>query len=170
MMKRIIIAAIGGLILMPAAYAAAPASSVTANFNVTITIAKQCLVTAPATLDLGVVGASDLIATSTSVTGTYQVNCSKMTPYTVTFAGADDSVAGGAVHQMKGTATNTDLVQYSLFDGTTATGTALDGAHPVSGTGTGASVTKSLTAQVVNYTASVTPDVYTDTVTMSVIY
>jgi spore coat protein U-like protein len=145
----------------------------TATFNVTITILKQCTVTAPSTISLGSIGATDLITTTTNGTQTFTVTCSKTTPYTVGFASTNDLAAGSTTHQMKGTAANTDVVKYNLFDVTSgASNTAALSASSsvISDTGTGAVQTKSLKAQVVSYTAPVTPDVYTDTVTMSVTY
>lgn len=149
----------------------ATSQTVSANFNVTITILKQCSVTAPATINLGSVGANDLIATTTSSTQTYTVSCSRGTGYTIGFSSANDVSAGSATHQMKGTGSNTDVVQYNLFDATTGSTVPLDASmHVISDTGTGTSQTKSLKAQVVNYTSAVGPDTYTDTVTMTVTY
>ena len=168
-MKKVLMVAA----LMPLSTTAgfAAAQTATANFNVTITILKQCTVTAPATIALGSVGANDLKTTTTSSTQAYSVLCSKGTPYTIGFSSPNDVSAGSATHQMKGTGSNTDYVQYNLFDATTNGTVPLDSsAHVVSDTGTGASQSKSVKAQVVNYTTAVTPDTYTDTVTMTVTY
>ena len=106
---------------MPASGAfAAPQNPATAQFNVTITILKQCLVTAPATISLGSVGASDLITTTTNATQPFTVTCSPGTGYTVGFSSSNDATTGGATHQMKGGISgNTNVVQYNLFDVTT---------------------------------------------------
>lgn len=158
-------------LLLAALQSHAASQTATANFNVTITILKQCTVTAPATINLGSVGANDLKTTTTSSTQAYTVLCSKGTPYTIGFSSPNDISAGSATHQMKGTGSNTDYVQYNLFDATTNGTVPLDSsAHVVSDTGTGASQSKSVKAQVVNYTTAVTPDTYTDTVTMTVTY
>ncbi len=153
---------------------ATPQNPATAQFNVTITILKQCTVTAPATISLGSVGATDLITTTTSATQPFTVTCSLGTGYTVGFASTNDVTSGSPTHQMKGAASgNTGVVQYNLFDatsGATNTGALSASSSVISGTGTGASQTKMLKAQVVNYTTAVTPDTYTDTVTMSVTY
>lgn len=147
------------------------AASTTSQFNVTLTITKQCTVTAPGTIALGQYGALDLAAATASASQTYTVNCSKSTPYTIGFSSTNDASSGSAVHQLRGTGQNGDVVQYSLFDATANSTVPLDAtAHVVSDTGTGLSQTKSLKAQVVNSTTAVTPDTYTDTVTMTVTY
>ncbi len=153
---------------------ATPQNPATAQFNVTITILKQCVVTAPATISLGSVGASDLLTTTTSAAQPFTVTCSPGTGYTVGFSSTNDLSTGSATHQMKGGASgNTNVVQYNLFDTTTgATNTAALSASSsvISDTGTGSSQTKTLKAQVTNYTVEVKPDTYTDTVTMTVTY
>ena len=162
------------LVLSASQVLATPQNPATAQFNVTITILKECTVTAPATISLGSVGATDLITTTTSATQPFTVTCSLGTGYTVGFASTNDVTTGSPTHQMKGAATgNSSVVQYNLLDATSgATNTAALSASSsvISGTGTGASQTKMLKAQVVNYTTAVTPDTYTDTVTMSVTY
>ena len=153
---------------------AAPQNPATAQFNVTITILKQCLVTAPSTINLGQVGASDLLTTTTNATQPFTVTCSPGTGYTVGFSSPNDVSTGSATHQMKGAISgNTNVVQYNLFDATTGatnTGALSASSSVISDTGTGASQTKMLKAQVTNYTVEVKPDTYTDTVTMTVTY
>ena len=160
--------------LMASGASATPQDPATAQFNVTITILKQCTVTAPATINLGSVGATDLITTTTNATQPFTVTCSLGTGYTVGFSSSNDISNGSPTHQMKGATTgNGSVVQYNLFDATSgATNTAALSASSsvISGTGTGASQTKMLKAQVVNYTTAVTPDTYNDTVTMTVTY
>lgn len=156
------------------ALSAAPsalAASATGQFNVTLTITKQCTIVAPGSIALGSFGAADLVTTTASASQSYTVNCTKSTPYTIGFSSANDASGGGGVHQMRGTGQNADVVQYSLFDASSNGTVPLDAAsHVVSDTGTGTSQVKSLKAQVVNYTATVTPDTYTDTVTMTITY
>ena len=153
---------------------AAPQNPATAQFNVTITILKQCTVTAPATIKLGSVGATDLIATTPSATQPFTVTCSLGTGYKVGFSSPNDLATGSATHQMRGTVNgNASVVQYDLFDATANAGNtaALSASTSViSDTGTGVSQSKVLRAQVVNYTAAATPDTYSDTVTMTVTY
>ena len=172
-MRRIYIALLLSASMASGA-SATPQDPATAQFNVTITILKQCTVTAPATINLGSVGATDLVTTTTNATQPFTVTCSLGTGYTVGFSSSNDVSNGSPTHQMKGATTgNGSVVQYSLFDATSgATNTAALSASSsvISGTGTGASQTKMLKAQVVNYTTAVTPDTYNDTVTMTVTY
>ncbi len=166
------LAAVG---LLPSSAAlATPQNPATAQFNVTITILKQCLVTAPSTINLGSVGASDLITTTTAATQSFTVTCSPGTAYTVGFSSTNDVSTGSPTHQMKGSLNgNTGVVQYNLLDATSgATNTAALSATSsvISDTGTGSSQMKMLKAQVTNYTTEVKPDTYTDTVTMTVSY
>ena len=152
---------------------AAPPNPATANFNVTITILKQCTVTAPATISLGSVGAVDLITTTTTASQTFTILCSVGTAYTAGFSSPNDAPAGGTTHVMKGTGANTDVVDYQLTDttaGATNTAPLSASSSVISGVGTGLTQTKTLQAKVINYTAPVTPDTYTDTVTLSVAY
>ena len=89
---------------------ATPQNPATAQFNVTITILKQCVVTAPATINLGSVGASDLLTTPTSPTQPFIVTCSPGTGYTVGFSSTNDLSTGSATEQMKcGATRNTNL-------------------------------------------------------------
>lgn len=153
---------------------ALPPNPATAQFNVTITVLKQCTVSAPATLNLGSVGAADLISTTTTTTQTFSVICSKGTGYTIGFSSPNDLSAGSPIHMMiGGTSGNSDKIQYNLIDatpGATNTTPLSQSTSVMSDTGTGATQTKTLKAQVVNYTTAVTPDVYSDTVTMTVSY
>ncbi len=172
-MKKLIICLAATAISVSSAYAA-PQNPATAQFNVTITILKQCTITAPATISLGQLGASDLITTTTAATQPFTVTCSPGTAYTVGFSSTNDVSTGSPTHQMKGSISgNAGVVQYNLFDVTSgATNPAALSATSsvISDAGTGASQTKMLKAQVTNYTAEVRPDTYTDTVTMTVTY
>jgi spore coat protein U-like protein len=174
--KKIIALTLGlaSLAALPCAAFAAPQNPATANFNVSITLVKQCSVTTPANINLGTYGAVDLISTTATGTTSFNLTCTLGTPYTIGFAGANDLTAGSATHQMKGVTTgNTNVVQYQLTDATPSAGntTPLSASSSViSGSGAGVAVTKTLQAKVVNYTAPDIPDTYTDTVTMSVAY
>jgi spore coat protein U-like protein len=162
-----------GLLGSSAALAAPPTSPATANFNVTITIVKECSVTTPPTISLGTYGAVSLISSGASGTTNFNVTCSNGAPYTIGFSSPNDAPAGSTTHQMKGTGTNTAVVQYQLTDGTTGaknTNPLSATTSVISDTGTGAAQNKIIKAAVFNYTAPVAPDTYTDTVTLSVSY
>ena len=176
-MKKIIVLALGltAVAGLPcAALATPPQNPATANFNVTITLVKQCSVTTPANINLGTYGAVDLISTTATGTTSFNLTCTLGTPYTIGFTGSDDLAAGSPTHQMKGVTTgNSNVVQYQLTDATAGASntTPLSASSSViSGSGTGLPVAKTLQAKVINYTTADLPDTYTDTVTMSVAY
>jgi spore coat protein U-like protein len=173
-MRKIVAPACVAISLLSApAFAASPANPATANFNVTITIVKECSVSTPATISLGTYGAVSLISSGASGTTNFNVTCSAGAPYTIGFSSSNDLTGAASTHQMKGTGANTAVVQYQLTDVTAGAKntTALGGTTSViSDTGTGAAQNKILKAAVFNYTAPVAPDTYTDTVTLSVSY
>jgi spore coat protein U-like protein len=159
------------LALLVSSHAHAQAASATGQFNVTITIQKQCVFAVPSTINLGTVGANDLKSITTAATQSYTVTCSKGTGYTLGFSSANDVSAGSSIHQMRGTGQNADVIQYNLFDATVSSLAPLSASTSViSDTGTGVAQTKSIKAQILNYTNDVSPDVYTDTVTMTITY
>ena len=166
---RAVVTAGVSIATMPASHA----TQVTASFTVTITIIRQCTVTAPSTINFGSVGSSDLIGSTTTASQSFTVLCSTGTAYTIGFSSPNDAPSGGTTHVMKGTGGNTDTVNYQLTDTTaSAANTAPLSASSslISGTGTGAIQTKTLQAKVMNYTVPAAADTYSDTVTMSVTY
>lgn len=170
-MRPIALITAATLAFMVSDHARAQAASATGQFNVTITIQKQCTFAVPSTINFGTIGATDLKTTTTTSTQPYSVTCSKGTGYTLGFSSANDLSSGSSTHQMKGTGQNSDVIQYNLFDATSNSATPLSASTSViSDTGTGAAQSKTIKAQVVNYTTAVTPDVYTDTVTMTITY
>jgi spore coat protein U-like protein len=153
---------------------AAPPDPATATFTVSITIVKECSVsTAPTSINFGTFGAVSLIATGATGTSNFSITCTSGTPYTVGFSSGNDLTAGSPTHQMKGTGSNINVVQYQLTDATVgATNTTPLSASTsvISDTGTGNAQNKTVQAQVINYTAAVAPDTYSDIVTLSVTY
>jgi spore coat protein U-like protein len=156
------------------ALAGSPADPATATFNVSITIVKECAVsTAPSNINLGTFGAVSLLTSNATATMSFSVMCSAGIPFTIGFSSGNDLSPGSTTHQMIGTGSNTHVVQYVLTDVTAGAGntTPLSGSSSlISGTGTGAALTKTIQAQVINYSTAVTPDTYTDVVTLSVSY
>jgi spore coat protein U-like protein len=154
--------------------AARAADPATANFNVTITITKECDVsTAPNNINLGTYGAIALISSGATGDTNFSVLCSNGVPYTIGFSSPNDLTVGSPTHQMKGTGSNTDIVQYDLIDvtaGATNTSPLSASSSVISGTGTGATQAKTVEAEVTNYASPVAPDTYSDTVTLSVSY
>jgi spore coat protein U-like protein len=148
--------------LAGAAHAAPPPNPATANFNVSITIVKECAVsTAPTNINLGTFGSTGLIASGATGTTSFGVLCSAGTAYTIGFSSPNDLAVGSPTHQMKGTGGNTAVVQYQLTDttaGATNTTPLSASSSVISGAGTGVAQTKTVQAQVVNYTAPIAPD------------
>ncbi|MHA6206143.1 Csu type fimbrial protein [Dyella soli] len=139
-------------------------------FNVTATVSKTCTVTANPVLDLGTVAAG---AASTSGSNTLSVSCSNSTPFFVGLKPSNNNTGGQGV--MKATATgNTDSVPYTLYSnsglttvwGNTATSTTVG--NGVAGSGNGLSQTLTVYARTTS--TDVTPDTYTDVVTVNVNY
>jgi spore coat protein U-like protein len=171
---RIAVAFTSACVSVGAALAGPPTDPATSNFNVTITIVKECTVsTAPSNINLGTFGAVSLIASGATGATSFGVLCSAGTAYTIGFSSGNDLAVGSPTHQMKGTGGNTNVVQYQLTDttvGATNTSPLSASSSVISGSGTGLAQAKTVQAQVVNYTAPVPPDTYADTVTLSVTY
>ena len=152
----------------------AQASTASANFNVTITIVRECTLTAPATISFGNVGSSALITTLLQQSQAFTVTCSAGTPYTVGFTSGNDLVPGSVTHQMKSAvSSNTAAVQYTLADATVGATNPLPLGGPASvitAIGTGAAQTRTLQATLLTPSLVIAPDTYSDTVTMAVTY
>lgn len=162
------------------AFSVAPlahAVTTTATFQVLITIAKACSVTAgPASnINLGTVNSSAINTTGNS---TISVNCSKTTPYYIglapSTANGGNTSGAGAMSSVANSATNTDKVPYQLNQtsatgpvwGNTATSTTVG--NGVAGTGTG--IAQTYTVYATAASANFTPDSYADIVTVNVNY
>jgi spore coat protein U-like protein len=152
----------------------APAAT-TAQFDVRITITPACSVVAGAgsDIDFGNVPADTAAGDALlKDSNTISVTCSKTTPYIVGLATGDGNNGTG---QMSGTGANLDKVPYSLFQDAGYsvvwgnTGTAVGSAgNDYAGTGTGSTQAIPVYAEVTN--ANWTPDTYTDTVTVNVLF
>lgn len=175
-MKKIIALGLAVVSLVPWSVpaCAAPANPATAAFNVSITIVKECSVsTAPTNINLGTYGAVGLVSSGATGSTNFAVTCTSGTAYTIGFSSGNDLTVGSSTHQMKGTGANTDVIQYQLTDttaGATNTTPLSASSSVITDTGTGAAQTKTVKAQVVNYSAAVIPDTYSDTITLSVAY
>ncbi|EJL71741.1 putative secreted protein [Variovorax sp. CF313] len=167
-----ILAAILALTATSAVLAAT--SPATATFQVLITVAKACSVTAGSTSNINF-GTVDSTATSLAASNNISVTCSKSTPYYIGLLPASTAATGttGAGF-MSPVVAGPDTIPYQLHSvsstgpiwGSTATATAVG--NGVAGTGTGAAQTIPVYATVAN--ANVTPGAYLDTVTVQVNY
>ncbi|MBT2326228.1 spore coat protein U domain-containing protein [Variovorax paradoxus] len=162
---------IAAAILAATVTSAALAATTTATFQVLITVAKACSVTAGAAsnLNFGTVNSSD---TALSTSSNISVTCSKSTPYNVGLLPSNNSTTGAGV--MSPAVAGPDTVAYQLRSVSAAgpvwgnTATATDVGNGVAGTGTGAAQTIPVFATVAS--ANVTPGSYADTVTVQVNY
>jgi spore coat protein U-like protein len=158
-------------ILAITATSAAMAATSGGSFQVLITVAKACSVTAgnASNIDFGTVNSS---ATGLVASSNISVTCSKTTPYNVGLMPSNTNTVGAGA--MTSTSGGSDSVAYQLRSvsatgpvwGNTATPTAVG--NGVAGTGTGVAQVIPVFATVAN--ANVTPGDYADTVTVQVNY
>ena len=148
----------------------AATSPATATFQVLITVAKACSVTAGAGSNINF-NTVDSSATNLSASSNISVTCSKSTPYNIGLLPSNNSTSGAGVMSPP---TGTDTIPYQLRSvsatgaiwGSTATSTSVG--NGVSGTGTGSAQSIPVWATVAS--VNVTPGAYLDTVTVQVNY
>ena len=163
-MKYLLVAAAiaGGVVCVPAT----AQTTITGNVSVTMTIAAGCTVTG------GTVafGTQTSLLSAVDQTGTFSVTCTNTTPYNVSFnAGANG--ASVTTRRMRGGATNSEFVNYSLFSNSTRTtnwGQTI-GTDTVAGTGNGSAQTLTIYGRVPAQTIG-SAGSYSDTVTVTVTY
>lgn len=147
------------------AFAATPQ---TATFQATATLNSSCLLSATA-VAFGTFTPS-ITANTIAATGTISSTCSNNVPYALSLnAGSNGTIA--ARQMAGGTSGNTDKLAYNLYkevaytnilgDGTTGVKTSL--------TGTGVAQTTTVYGKL-DGTQFVTPDSYTDTITVTMAY
>lgn len=155
----------------------ASANVATGQFTVSLTVNKTCVVntTSSSNITFSTVNAGTAPA---SANGAFSVNCSNTTPFSVGLQ--PQSLSGSSTTgngTMKGTGSNTTTIAYQLYQnsglttvwGNTTTGTTVS--NGVSGTGTGMGSSKAIAETVyaaVTGSTDVTPDTYSDTVTINV--
>ncbi len=153
----------------------ASATVATGSFTVSLLISKTCSVTTTAASNI-TLGTTVSGGTSASSSGTFKVNCSKTTPFFIGLAPQNVASTTG-LGTLKGTGANTDTVTYQLYSnsglttvwGNTATTTTVG--NGVSGVGAGMGVPQAISETVyanATSTTDVTPDTYSDTVTINV--
>ena len=150
--------------------AAAATNPAQANFNVKLTINSACTVSTNGDITLGPADANSTTNLSANATNV-SVICSKNTSYTIGLQPSDGNLLGTGV--MKGTGTNSDTITYALQDSTGA----VWGDTVSTNRKTGVVSTDGTTAQkytpyvkVLGSALNVTPDSYTDNVTVNVYY
>jgi spore coat protein U-like protein len=151
----------------------AQATTVSATFQVTLTVLKVCSVTAGAGSNIAL-GTQSATATNVLGSNTISVTCTKTTPYFIGLSPSNNSTTGAGI--LSGaTGGNTDTIAYKLSStagpsgtvwGNTATSTAVGNGVAGTGSGSAQSLTVYVTVPAMNYT----PDNYSDTVTVNVNY
>ncbi len=144
-------------------------ASVYFPFTVSGVVAKQCTVTAGSNLSLGTVA-----TTATNIAGNtgISVTCSNTTPYYIGLLPSNGSSTGAGV--MSGTGGNASTVAYQLYQNTGLstvwgnTATTTSAGNGVAGTGIGGAQSYSVYARAPS--ADFQPDIYTDTVVVTVNY
>lgn len=154
--------------LLAAAASSAMAATATAPLLVTATVLKSCeLSTSPVafgTVTPSLTGVAD-------ATGSVDVVCTKNTPYVLDLSTGGNSATYGA-RQMAGGGGNTDLLAYNLYTSAPRTavwGDTTESTSQVLGTGTGASVSHAVYGRL-SRNQFISPDNYTDVVTVTVTY
>jgi len=144
----------------------AATSPATATFQVLITVAKACSVTAGAGSNINF-NTVDSSATNLSASSNISVTCSKSTPYNIGMLPSNNLTLGAGV--MSPLVAGPDTIPYQLRS-VSPTGAiwGSTGTDTVAGTGTGAAQTIPVYATVAS--VNVTPGAYADTVTVQVNY
>jgi spore coat protein U-like protein len=154
----------------------ASANTTTGTFTVSLTVNKACTVTTSASSNIAF-SAVNAGGTATSGNGSFSVNCSNGTPFYVGLAPQNVASTTGAGTMKGSIGGNNSTVTYQLYQnsglsnvwGNTATSTSAG--NGLGGTGGGMSASKAVSETVyaaVTGSTDVTPDTYSDTVTINV--
>ena len=139
----------------------------TANFDVTMKIVANCIISA-GTLDFG--QSQGVLHTIVNGTSTISVTCTNTTPYNVGLNAGNGTGSVGTTRYMSGTGGNTSTVAYSLNQ--TAGGTVwgnTQGTDTLGGTGNGNAQSLTVYGQVPVQTTP-QPDTYKSTITATVYF
>lgn len=145
----------------------AAAQTATANFNVTLTIAANCVISAT---DLNF-GSQGVLSTAVTGNTNLSVTCSNTTPYTVGLNAGTGTGSTEAQRFLSGTGANTATVAYQLYKpgGQTVVWGDTDVSSRVGGTGTGAATPIQVNGVVPAQTTPA-PGTYSSTVTATVYF
>jgi spore coat protein U-like protein len=141
--------------------------SATSNFDVTLKIIGNCVISANA-LDFG--QTQGVLNSAVNVNSTISVTCTNTTPYNVGLNPGTGAGSSGTTRYMSGTGGNTATVQFNLFQtaGATLWGNT-QGTDTVGGVGNGNAQTLTVYGQVPVQTTPV-PDTYKSTITATVYF
>ncbi|MRX06617.1 fimbrial major subunit CsuA/B family protein [Pseudoduganella sp. FT25W] len=141
--------------------------SKTANFDVTLKIIADCIISANA-LDFG--QSQGVLATNVTVNSTLSVTCTNTTPYNVGLNAGTGVGSTTAARVMSGTGANTSTVAYNLLQSSGGSNWGnTQGTDTKSGVGSG--VAQTLTVYgVVPAQMTPQPDTYKSTITATVYF
>lgn len=134
-------------------------------FNVTAFITKQCNINFVNDVNLGSVNAGQQNIVSSS---TLSVSCSANTSYTIGLTPSNGNAFGRGT--MKTSNTNTDLVMYQLQSTSGTNGTPWGNSPQTTVAGTGSGQPTIFNVYAIVPQTAVSPDNYSDTVTITIIY
>ncbi|WP_313623823.1 spore coat U domain-containing protein [Achromobacter sp.] len=143
------------------------AQTATANFNVTLTIAANCVIAAT---DLNF-GSHGVLNSAVTGNTNLSVTCSNTTPYTVGLNAGTGAGSTEAQRFLSGTGANTATVAYQLYKpgGQTVVWGDTDVSSRVGGTGTGTATALQVNGVVPSQTTPA-PGNYSSTVTATVYF
>jgi len=141
--------------------------SKTANFDVTMKIIADCIISA-SNLDFG--QTQGVLSAAVNVNTTLSVTCTNTTPYNIGLSAGTGTGSTVSARLMSGTGANTSTVAFNLFQTAGATNWGnTQGTDTKSGTGTGALQTLTVYGQVPAQNTP-QPDSYKSTITATVYF
>ena len=155
-----------GLLVSCPFFGTAHAATTTSSLAVSMTITAGCTVAAGSIS----FGTQSALQSNVDQTGSVSVTCSNTTSYNVGFDSGANS-ASVTTRKMKGGASNTEFVNYSLYTtaGRTTNWGNTVGTDTVTGTGNGNAQSLTIYGRVPAQTLG-SPGAYADTVTVTVTY
>jgi spore coat protein U-like protein len=162
------VATLVGVAVAPLADAAVYSNgSKTVNFDVTMKIIADCIISAN-NLDFG--QSQGVLATAVNVNTTLSVTCTNTTPYNIGLNAGTGTGSTVAARLMSGTGANTSTVAFNLYQTAGATNWGnTQGTDTKSGTGTGSAQTLTVYGNVPAQ-ATPQPDSYKSTITATVYF
>lgn len=143
------------------------------EFKLTVHMIENCQVTTTGDFDLGSIMSGSTPTIISSSANLINVTCTNGTPYNIGLSSVNNSGNNTGAGIMKGTGTNTDIVQYQLQSNISGkiwgnTATSIKVGNGVAGIGSGFVQEKTVFATVSN--TDVKPDNYSDIVNIRVNY
>lgn len=152
-----------------ASFSAQAAPFPSAQFLVSLTVQKDCTISAGNALDFGT-ATSTLINTDITGSTTFTVTCTTTTPYTLSLDAGSTAGSTIAARLLLG-ATTATTVPYQLYTTSAAVwGDATGGSSTVPGVGTGQAQTITVNGKALSTGSMPAPDTYTATETVTITF